>query len=365
MLALRREALALLALLATGLAGTVATAGQPAGDTFARQVERLSEAGGAFDTDNLISNETSYLQVVPDLVALGARGGAYIGVGPDQNFSYITRIRPTVAYIVDIRRDNLLLHMLFKALFDLAPTRAEYLSLLTARPPPTPERQWLDASIDRIADYLDATAADPNLFPTLRLRIERVIASTGTRVSDAELATIARFHQAFVKDGLGLRFNTLGRRPQYYYPTLRDLLLARGAEGRQWSYLASDVDYQFIRSLERRDLVIPVTGDLAGAHALGAIADDIAARHEHLSAFYVSNVENYLFRDGRFERFLDNLERLPRTDRSVVIRSVFGGGPSTSIVQPVRDMLTDHRAGRYRSYNDLVRATWRKAGVER
>ena len=94
-----------------------------AAGSFADEIARLSEPEGAFDTDNLISNERSYLEVVPALLASGASGGAYIGVGPDQNFSYIARIRPSVAYIIDIRRDNLLLHLLFKALFALAPDR--------------------------------------------------------------------------------------------------------------------------------------------------------------------------------------------------------------------------------------------------
>ena len=76
--------------------------------SFAVLVERLSEPGGYFDTDNLISNETSYLHVIGELEELGVSGGAYIGVGPDQNFSYIAHVRPRIAFIIDIRRDNLL-----------------------------------------------------------------------------------------------------------------------------------------------------------------------------------------------------------------------------------------------------------------
>src|SRR4029453_11078338 len=94
---------------------------------FARQVRELSEPGGTFDTDNLISNERSYLHVLPALKQGRVNGGAYIGVGPDQNFSYIAAIRPSIAFIFDVRRDNLLLHLLFKALFQLSDTRAEYL----------------------------------------------------------------------------------------------------------------------------------------------------------------------------------------------------------------------------------------------
>src|SRR6185503_4496484 len=83
--------------------------------TFAALVQQLSEPGGDFGGDNLISNEQSYLRVLPALARAGATGGAYVGVGPDQNFSYIAQVKPSVAYIIDIRRDNLLLHLLFKA----------------------------------------------------------------------------------------------------------------------------------------------------------------------------------------------------------------------------------------------------------
>ena len=108
--------------------------------SFSAQVAALSEPAGYFDTDNLISNERSYLDVVPDLKKRGVKGGAYVGVGPDQNFSYIAAVRPEVVFIVDVRRDNLLLHLLFKALFAASRTRVEYLALLTGRPPPAKAR---------------------------------------------------------------------------------------------------------------------------------------------------------------------------------------------------------------------------------
>src|SRR5215831_20611194 len=90
---------------------------------FAQTIARLSEPNGYFDTDNLISNESSYLQVIPDLARRGVHGGAYIGVGPDQNFSYIAATRPAIAFIIDVRRDNELLHLLFKAFFKESRTR--------------------------------------------------------------------------------------------------------------------------------------------------------------------------------------------------------------------------------------------------
>ena len=121
---------------------------------FASEIARLSEPEGSFDTDNLISNEREYLSVIASLVAGNVSGGTYVGVGPDQNFSYIARIRPKRAYIIDIRRDNLLLHLLFKALFALSTTRVEYLSYLTGRVPPADAAMWTEKSIDQIVGYV-------------------------------------------------------------------------------------------------------------------------------------------------------------------------------------------------------------------
>ena len=53
----------------------------------------------------------------------------------------IAQVKPAIAYIVDIRRENLLLHLLFKALFAQARTRAEYLAMLTGRAPPADPEQ--------------------------------------------------------------------------------------------------------------------------------------------------------------------------------------------------------------------------------
>lgn len=306
---------------------------------FAAQIERLSEAEGTFDTDNLISNERSYLDVIPALMSAGVSGGAYIGVGPDQNFSYIARIRPAIAYIIDVRRDNLLLHLLFKALFANARNRVEYASLLTGRVAPTQRDPWVGASVEQIAAYVDAAARDSTSTRQVRQRLERTIQGFGVPLSRADLDTIARFHGEFIDAGLSLRFRSHGRQPRFYYPTLRELLLATDADGRTWSYLASEDAFQFVRSLEARDAIIPVVGNVSGPHAMRALASAIAARGERVSAFYISNVESYLYRDGMYITFAENLRRLPHDRRTVMIRSIFGGASSISEVAPMDDVI--------------------------
>ena len=182
-------------------------------------------------------------------------------------------------------------------------------------------------------------------------------------LSAKDLATIDRFHAVFADAGLSLQFQSFGRPPRSYYPTYRELILETDRNGRKLSYLASEDDFQFVRSLEGRDAVVPVVGDLSGPHALAAIAQLMAQKNERLSAFYVSNVEMYLFRDGGFARYVENLGRLPRSDHSVIIRSVFGGyalpdstpgSYSTSLIQNANELVSNYAAGRYRTYSDVV-----------
>jgi hypothetical protein len=328
---------------------------------FARLVASLSEADGYFDTDNLVSNESSYLQVVPELRRAGISGGAYVGVGPDQNFTYIGELRPALAFIVDIRRDNLLLHLLFKALFQLSRTRVDYLAMLFGRPVPADPTSWRSASIERLVEYLDRHEAAG--VDELSKRVDRVILGFGVPLSEDERRTIDRFHRRFIESGPSLRFQSSGRPPRTVYPTYRGLLLDRDSSGRQSSFLASEEAFQFVRSLEGRDLVIPVVGDLGGPSALAAVGREIATQHEQLSAFYTSNVEYYLFRSGSFSRFLQNLTRIPRNRGAVIIRSVFEpyaldsvrpGDDSASRLQRVDELLAEDAAGRIHGYVDLT-----------
>jgi hypothetical protein len=329
--------------------------------TFAARIAALSEPGGYFDTDNLISNERSYLQVIPELQRANIAGGAYIGVGPDQNFSYIAAVRPRIAFIIDLRRDNLLLHLFFKALFGLSRTRVEYVALLFGRPVPADLSGWREAPIGRMVARAELPAMDTKDLDLSRARIDAAIKRLGVPLSGDDLATIGRFHRRFIEAGLEMRFQSTGRLPQPYYPTYRDLLLETDGKGGLANFLASEDAFQFVKSLQSRDLVIPVVGDLSGPSAMQAIGQLLRYRGERLSVFYASNVELYLFRDGSFARFVRNLESIPHTSGAVLIRSVFGryalgGSGSTSRLQPIEDLLDGFNSGRIQRYAELVAA---------
>jgi len=335
---------------------------------FVQLIGTLSEPGGYFPSDNLVSNETSYLHVIPMLRELGVEGGAYVGVGPDQNFSYIAHIKPEIAFIIDIRRDNLLHHLLLKALFQHARNRLEYLCLMVARPVPSDLERWNEATIDEIVLYVDTVSArsspDIELFERVHNQLIGTVQSFGYPLAESDLAVIRRFHATFFDFGLGIRYSHNRRGGFYRFPTWRQLMLQTDLDGNRLSYLASEESFRVVQDLERRHRVVPVVGDLAGPHALEAIGREAAARGLPIRAFYVSNVEQYLMQGPEFYRFAGTVTDLPFDDRSVLIRSYFArrwaipqtmpNHMSAQLLERFEDFVREQDEGGYLSYMDLV-----------
>src|SRR5881275_3344946 len=121
------------------LAATRASAqGVPArlaDSTFWRLMTAYSEPWGTFRSENFVSNETSLQWVLPELSRRAPTGGVYMGVAPDQNFTYIVALQPSIAFIVDIRHQNAMQHLLYKALIETSKDRADFLAKLFSRAP--------------------------------------------------------------------------------------------------------------------------------------------------------------------------------------------------------------------------------------
>jgi hypothetical protein len=96
-------------------------------------ITELSEPSGQYSGDNWISNEPTIQDVIPPLKQLIKPGGVYLGVGPEQNFTYMWALQSKIGFLIDIRRQNMLDILLFKALFEMAPDRADFMSLLFSR----------------------------------------------------------------------------------------------------------------------------------------------------------------------------------------------------------------------------------------
>ncbi|MCC6774571.1 MAG: hypothetical protein IT360_25570, partial [Gemmatimonadaceae bacterium] len=214
--------------------------------------------------------------------------------------------------------------------------------------------------------YVDGAPRDEALIRQTQDGIVAHAVTTGVPLSADDRATLRRFHDEFARLGLSLRFTSFGRRARDYYPTLRDLVVARDNEGRQRSYLAREEDWQFVKGLHDANRIIPLVGNLAGARTLPGIARELAAAQEKVSAFYTSNVEFYLWGDGGFAAFARNVAALPRSERSVIIRSYFArnfgdahslampGFMSVQLLQPLDDFVTRWRGDGWASYRALV-----------
>lgn len=329
---------------------------------FAQYIEELSEPEGYFDTDNFISNETSYLHVIPDLRRQVKPGNVYIGVGPDQNFPYIVHTQPTLAIISDIRRQNMLQHLLYKALFDMASSRAEFVSLLFSRATPTVDKTAA------LPDLLNAVRRAPTSEARYRTNAaavrQRLLTTFGLKLSAKDLQQIDYVHHSFWEEGLDLRFSSIGRNNASNYPTFQSLLLQTDRTGKLQGYLATEEMFLWMKKFEAENRLLPITGDFAGSKAFKAMGAFLKKNGLQVSTFYTSNVEYYLFEEGKWGRYIDNLRALPVTSDAVFIRSYFGnsgvhpqnvpGHRSTSLVQSLPEMLREQAAGRIRSYLDIV-----------
>ncbi len=360
---MRRVSIALalaLALTGAGLALRRAAPPDPGSRPVGALIESNSEPGGYFDTDNVISNETAYLRVADRLATL-APGGGYIGVGPDQNFSYIARTRPLWAFVVDIRRDNMLQHLLLGALLERAETPRDFLCLLLSRDC-LPTRE-VPEGVARVLRSLGSAAPRADVMAQTLAEAELHIEKLGVELTETDREHLASILASFYRDQLALRFNTHGRAPMWYHPTFETLLLARSPSGRFGSYLDSADDYSFIRELARGGRLVPLVGDFAGNHALRKVARFFEERDVKVAALYVSNVEFYLFRAGRFDEFVENVRSLPVRSDAVMIRAYFDygrrhpqsepGHRSTTVLQPIASFLELHEAGTLRTFWDV------------
>ena len=332
--------------------------------SYAALSARLSEPGGYFDSDNLISNETSYQHVLGKLREMNVQGGVYIGVGPDQSFTYIAKIRPRVAIMIDIRRDNLLQHLLFKALFGRARNRVEYLCLFFGKPFPK-TKGWDQRGVKEIVEYIDSTPSDPKLLDKSLANVKRDVQRFGIALSSTDYDAIARIHKAFYAAGLDIRYSSHHRPPRSIYPTYRDLLMERDLSGQMHNYFNAEADFQYLKKMQEQGLIVPVVGDLSGPQAVKAIGQYVAELKERVSAFYVSNVEFYLQRQGTINKFVENLKALPIDNRSLIIRSYFNyyapphpqAEPdhfSTQLLEKIEDLIKQCEGGECESYNDIV-----------
>jgi len=330
---------------------------------FKQHIEEWSEPEGYFDTDNFISNETSYLHVIPELQKRTQPGGVYIGVGPDQNFSYIARTKPSLAIIIDIRRQNMLQHLFLKALFDLSSSRAESLARFFGREVPAVNSA---AALPELLRAVRRAPTSDSLYQRDLAALKQKLTGYGLPLSAEDISKIEYVYESFHTDGLDLRFSSIGRNNASQYPTFESLLLQTDRTGKMQNYLADEETFLWMKQFEAENRLIPIVGDFSGPHAFKAVGAFLTTNGWKVSTFYTSNVEYYLFGQSTWSSYVQNVRSLPILSNAVFIRAYFSSaGPvhpqavpghrSTSLVQDIGTFLANEKAGRIRQYWDIVK----------
>jgi hypothetical protein len=282
---------------------------------FWRIVTEFSEAGGVFQPQ-LMTNEDSLQFVIPALKETTRRNGVYIGVGSEQNFTYIAAIRPRLAFIVDIRRDNLLQHLMYKAMFELSADRADFLSRLFSRK--RPDGVGSGSTVAELFAPYRSTVADPTIYEeNLRAVLDHLSSKREFQLTDADKGAIARFMNTFAASGPYLLRGTGDKNLTY-----AQSMMGMDLEGRPQSYLASEENFKTVQDLQKRNLIVPVAGDFAGEKAIASMGRYLRDHSATVDVFYLSNVERYLWDQRVFARFYANAADLPSDSASTFIRSV-------------------------------------------
>ncbi|HET9130329.1 MAG TPA: hypothetical protein VFO86_05235, partial [Terriglobia bacterium] len=293
-------------------------------------------------------------------------------VGPEQNFTYIAAIRPKIAFLVDIRRQNMLEHMIYKALFEMSDNRADFLSKLFSRKRPAGLSEASTAD-QLFAAYRIAAVDDDSYAKSLQDITNLLVKKHKFGLTNEDQANIEHVYSVFRDWGPEINYNsgTLNGRGRGGggMPNYVDVMTATDPQGRQRSYLATEENYKFLRDFEGRNMLIPLTGDFGGKKAIRSVGGYLKDHGAVVGAFYLSNVENYLFQNqggpgnpnGGAANFYANVAALPLDSSSTFIRSRSGGagGGIGGVSRPpnelasIQETLNAVKDGRIRVYQDV------------
>ena len=325
---------------------------------FWKMITDFSEPGGYFPSENFLSNESGYQHVIPALLKTLKPGGVYIGVGPEQNFTYIVAVRPKIAFIIDIRRQNMLEHLFYKALMETSSDRAEFLSRLFAR---GRVESTTNSTLEALFRAYELDRPIPALFEANITRVVEYLEKEKLfKLSEQDEAGIRHIAQAFFESGPQLKYTFVaGYGDRRRMPSYSDLMTESDGVSRNWNFLATEDQFQAIQRMQQTNLIVPLVGDFAGPKAIRSVAQYVQEHRSTVRAFYTSNVEQYLFQDGNnWKRFYNNVAFLPTDSTSTFVRYVLNSWGNdrqrTSLTSGVDSTMNAYRFGRIQGYYDIV-----------
>jgi hypothetical protein len=308
-----------------------------------------------------VTNERYYQRAIPSLRDSVKAGGVYIGVGPEQNFTYISALRPRMAFVIDIRRQNAIEHLMYKALFEMAPDRADFVSRLFSLP--RPERANPKMGAEDLFSAYGSVRSDNSLFQKNLAEILNVLTERHRfALSADDRNSLQKVFRAFYENGLNIRYIFRGNDENHI--TYSQLMTATDGAGKNWSFLASEENFLVVKEMQQKNLIVPIVGDFAGPKAVKAVGTYVRDSGGVVSVFYVSNVEPYLFADGKWKVFYDSISTLPVEPSSLFVRTFFQATMRecaaqrppimTPVLNTIMDFVRDYQRGNIKTQCDLV-----------
>ena len=370
---LRRSYVAVLALVIAASASAQSVPARLADKELWQLNTDFSEPNGYFRSDNFLSNETGFQWVIPELKQRIQPGSVYLGVGPEQNFTYIVALQPKIAFIFDIRRGNMIVHLMYKALFETSADRAEFLSKLFSRARPA----GLDTTATAETLFAAFVAATPDsaLFRKNLAAVKEYLTRTHAWVmNDSDSKLMDYSYGAFFGGGPQINYNYpygggggFGRGNMPNYATLQT---ATDSSGKNWAYLATEANWRWLKDFESKNLLVPIVADFAGPKGIRGVAQYLKDHKATVGAFYQSNVEQYLFQNGVWQAYYNNAATLPIDSASMFIRSIGGGfrggfspgsvvqnrlgGRLPSVISSMQELLKAFNDGKINGYYDVI-----------
>jgi hypothetical protein len=343
---------------------------------FWRIFTEFSEPGGNYPYENFITNEETIQDIMPVLTKVTQPGGIYLGVGPEQNFTYIAGVKPRMAFIFDIRRQNAIEMLMYKAIFELSPTRSDFVSRLFSIK--TTDKVPTTARVNSLFLAIDGLKGDKAYYTQNLAAIKNNLARHRFTLSAEDLEKVSYIYDVFFRAGPAIDYTFASAFPQGMAPAPNYIqaMTDTDADKRAWSFLATEENYQFVREMHLRNAIIPLVGDFAGTKAIQSVAKYLKQHNAKVSAFYVSNVEAYLEGSAgavsrsmgspeKLHSFYQNAAELPVDKSSLFIRFLGANyaqnlrwwrGAWLQAVSPMIDLQDRIKAGGRPSYPEMVQA---------
>jgi len=224
------------------------------------------------------------------------------------------------------------------------------------------------SSVQVLFQAFGRAARDPQLFTqNLQAIKEHLTRDRQFLLTRQDQSDIDNIYKIFFDAGPGVPYPD-GRFSAFYGGSYADLMTATDDDGQARSYLASEDNFQFLREMQRGNLIVPLVGDFAGTKAIRAVAGYLKDHQATATAFYTSNVEQYLFDQGDdWRRFYANLTALSLDSSSILIRSShFAPGPRLRRVPgnyvmlrcSIADLVKAFQERRIQNYYDAIQMSY-------